>query len=60
MVAGLARGLRENHRAECRRRQEYHLAIAEMRRELAGDIVLRECRCGAQDQFGVASGFGNV
>ena len=31
-----------------------------MRRNQIGDIALREGRRGAQDQFGVAHGFGNV
>ena len=32
----------------------------QMRREQAGDIGLRERRGRAQDQFGVADGFGDV
>ena len=60
MIAGVVRGLGENHRAERRRRQEHHLAVAQMRRELRRDVVLRESRGRAQDQFGAADGFGDI
>ena len=36
------------------------MAIAKMRREPGRDIVLREGRGRAQDQFGTVDGFGNV
>ena len=54
------RSLGKNHRAECCRWQEHHLAIPQMRREQARDIVLRKCRSRAQDQFSFADGVGNV
>src|SRR5712671_6488398 len=60
IIAGVTRGAREDHRAESRRWQENHLPIGEMRREQVSDIALREGRGRAQDQLGVADGFGNA
>src|ERR1700730_11241001 len=53
-------GFRKDHRAERCRWQEHHLAIPKMRRKVACYIGLREGRRWAQDQFGVADGFGHV
>ena len=59
-IAGVTRSFREDHRAERRRRQQHHLPISEMWRELTSDIVLRESRGRAQDQLGSAHSLGNV
>ena len=60
MVAGAMGGLGKNHRAEGRRRQIDHLAVRQMRRELLGDVGLREGRRRAQDQFGIANRARNI
>ena len=59
-IAGVVRGLGEDHRAEGRRRQEHDLAVGQMRREQPRDIGLRKRRRRAQDQLGAADGFGDV
>ncbi len=59
-VAGRARGLRENHRAESARRQKHHLPVGKMRSHRTRDIGLRRRRHGADDEFGAAHGLGNV
>ena len=60
VIAGLVRRPGEDHRTKSGRRQEHHLAVGEMRRDQPGDIGLREGRGGAEDQFGIADGFGDI
>ena len=59
-VAGVMRGLGEDHRAEGRRRQIDDLTVFQMRRDLLGDIRLRKGRRRAEDQFDVFDRFGDV
>ena len=53
-AAGMAQGLHHGHAAESPRRQEDHLAVAQMRRQGASDVFLGESRRRDQDQFGAA------
>ncbi len=60
LVAGRLHRLREQHRAEGAGRQKHDLSVGQMRRQRLGDIGLRMRGRGADDQFGIAHGFGDV
>ena len=59
-VADIVRGLGEQDRAECARRQEHDLAVGEMGRQRLGDIGLRDRRGRAQDQLGATHRLGDI
>ena len=60
VIADVVLRLREDHRSEGGGREIHHLAVRQMRRDLSGDVMLRERRRGTQNEFNAFDSSGDI